>query len=720
MRQIRPFLVALALVAAAAPTAVAQLPKAESGILPPLAEIIPDTVLGYYRLEDPIGDFEKLMGSGDVWSRPQKMSEKTRRASERGLKEADKALNLQDGAMDSWMRSIGSVELALFSLDFSGGDDGPPMPDFAAVLQSSLAIEMYNQIATMMIDRGLGARDEQGRMQLGLAEGMTPLFAIYGDRVVLASSQSRLDEMLKAAKLGMQNSLASSPHFKAVCGSAKGPRIGFMRMASLLGLIRDALPEGRQKRMDDVIGPLGLTKLDAIGYREDGPNGIVTMHGDQSVRLFQLLKGRAGRPTLQMSLPAETAASFAHAADFGPHLRRIEGFLTDKAEFPFAAAVSTGITFLGVRLGMSTETLLEPLKDGFVFALVPDERGRIDPEQAMVLVAGTPVQAEAEKLLERLKRSYAKANRCEVEETIENDVRWIREKPNSRTREGAESRATEDPPPPPPGEETDDRLGPDGARVIEVRVGSDSGPTVRSRRRRSRFGPAGESAPDAGPPYVIAYDGKVMTIGLEGTVRRVLAARRGALPTLASTGAYARLPEAATFFGTFSLKGLFGNDGGFGAALSMLKEFGAIGMAVVAEDTKLVMTFNRAPGQMFGLMMGAGLAGEDGRDQKDVVMEELRKISAKAKAYREKNQKWPRSLADLGYEKTPTFPDEDGKQKPIVFLPPKATDRGDWNSMLAYWECSDFGRLVASTEGFVSTWSESRFQQGLADYNTMK
>lgn len=731
MRHFRPLALALALFASLLPEAQAQqLPKSYAGIIPPLADLIPDTVIGYYRLEDPVGDFEKLMGSNDVWSQPQKMSQKSRRAGEQGLKEADKALNLQDGAMDSWMRSIGSIELALFNLDFGEGFDGPPIPDFAVVMESSLAVEMYNQMSAMMVDRGIGARNEQGQMVLGIEEGFTPTFAIYGSKVVLASSQGRLDEILKAAKNGTPNSLGASSHFKAVCGNAKGPRIGFMRMANLLNLIRDRLPEGRQKRMDDIIRPLGLTKLAAIGYREDGANGIVTMHGDEPVRIFQLLKGKAGKPDLQMALPAETAASFAHAADFGPHLRRIEGFLTDKAEFPFSAVVGTGITFLTVRLGIATETLLEPLKEGFAYGIVADERGKVDPETGSVFVAGVPVQAEADKLLDRLKKSYAKANRCEVEEVVEEGIRWIREKPGSRVPEGAESRpeegnapppvarATDDPPPDAPTDEPGAE-GPDGERVIEVRVGTDSGPTVRSSRRGSRFGRARTSTPQ-GPPYVIAYDGKVMTIGVEGVVRRTLAARRGAIPTLATTGAYARLPAAATFFGTFSLKGIFSNSSDFGSALSFLKDFGAIGMAMTADDTSLTMTFNRAPGQMIGLMMGAGLAGNDGKDEKEVVLEELRKIASKTKAYREKNQKAPKSLADLGYEKAPTFPDGDGKPRPIVFLPPKGADKGDWNQMLAYWECSDFGRLVASTEGFTSTWSESRFQQGLADYNTMK
>ena len=79
---------------------------------------VPDTVLAYAKLEDPIGDFEKLMGSGDAWQSPQRMSAKTRRQSEKNLKQADKEIGLQDGSMDSWMRSIGSIELALFDLDF--------------------------------------------------------------------------------------------------------------------------------------------------------------------------------------------------------------------------------------------------------------------------------------------------------------------------------------------------------------------------------------------------------------------------------------------------------------------------------------------------------------------------------------------------------------------------------------------------------------------------
>jgi hypothetical protein len=720
---------ALFLVLVAAATAPAQLPKVVSGVIPPLAELVPDTVLAYAKLEDPIGDFEKLMGSGDAWQSPQRMSAKTRRQSEKNLKQADKEIGLQDGSMDSWMRSIGSIELALFDLDFGETMfEGPPIPDFVAVFESSLATDIYNQVAAMMVDRGIGARDEAGRMVMGVSEGFAPTFALYGGKVVVAGSQSRLDAVLAAAKGGTGNSLASNSAFRSVCGDATGPRVGFMRAASLLTLIRDRLSENQKKRMEDVIGPLGLTKLAAVGYREDGPNGLITMQGDGPVRLFQLLKGNVAAPNLLMNFPADTAFTFGHTADFGPHIRRIEGFLTSKEEFPFAMTVAGGLAFASAQLGIATETLLEPIKEGFAVAMVPDVNGRVDDERSIVAVAGVPAGPEAEKLIDRVKKAYAKQRRCEIEEEVVDGVRWIREKPGSVRVEASDSRpapapsGSDDAPPPVPADDApsgDDAEGEPGTRVVTVRVGSDSAPTVRSRRR-GRFSNSDQRSTE-GPGYEIAYDGKLLVVGRPDLARRVLAAQRGKLATLASTGTFERLPPRATFYSSFSLKSMFSGSSDFGAALGLLKGVGAVGVAMNAEDDKLTVTYNRAPGQFINMMIGAGLAGDDGGDQVSAVKSTLNDIGMKTKAYREKNKKWPKSLADLGYEggKAPTFPDEDGKPKPIVFLPPKAdAEQGDWNTMLAYWECLDFGRIVLSTGGTSTTWSESRFQSALAAYNT--
>jgi hypothetical protein len=711
-----------------AASAAAQLPKVETGPIASLAELVPETVLGYYKLVDPVGDFERLMGSDDVWKAPQKMTKKTRRTMERGFKAGDKEMGLQDGSLDSWLHSIGTVELALFNLSFDESFDEPPRPDFAVIMESPLAIEIYNQVAQMMIDRGVGARTEGGQLQLGLGDGFAPMFAIYGNKVVLASDQSRLDEILKSAKTGLPNSLASSASFRAVCGDASGPRVGYMRFGALLTLIRDRLPDHQQRRMDDVIRPLGLTKVEAIGYRENGPNGVFTLKGSEPIKLFQLLKAKEAPPTLQSNLPAETAVSFTHTGDAGPHLRRIEAFLTDKVAFPFAPMVGAAIATANVKTGLTTEAAFEPLKDGFVIAILPDENGRLHEADGAVLVASLPVAEEAEKYLDRLKRAFAKATRCEMTDVVEDGVRWIREKPG--TRKDDESEPTLTPPAQADEGEADVRQAEELKRVadpenpdeevIEVRVGTDSAPTA-SRRRASRVLRQSRSGGEA-VTFAAAYNGKLLVVGGEPYVKRTLKSESGQAPTLASTGSYARLPQKATFFTTMSLRSIFGQSGEFSAAFSFLKDWGAIGAAATAEDDKLVVTFNRAPGQIVGLMMGAGIAGEDNRDQQSAVRAALVDIGVKTKAFKEKNKVWPKSLAELGFEagKAPSFADEDGKSKPIVFLPPKGDPENGWDVMLAYWDSADSGHLVLNLDGYATIWSESRFLTGLSKYNAVK
>jgi hypothetical protein len=731
-----PIAFALAgLVLFAAPSA-AQMPKSETGPIPSLAELVPETVLAYVKLVDPVGDFERLMSDGDVWSEPGRTSAKTRRATDRGFKQADKGIGLDDGGFDGWMRSIGSIEFALFNFALEGGFGAPPTLDFAVIMESPLAIDIYNQTSKMMIDHGIAARNEQGNFVISGGDGFSATFAIWGSKVVLASDQSRLDDLLNSARAGGRSgSLASSGAYRAVCGSGEGPRVAYLRMASLLDVIRNALGENRSRRMDDFVRPLGFTNVAAIGYREDGPNGVVTMKGDGPVRLFQLLKGKSLPPTLQASLPADAAFTFGHTSDFGPQLRRIEAFLTDRKEFPYAPTVAGALTALTLKTGLGTSTILEPLKDGFVVALLPNEHGHTDPEEGLVVVAGLPAGEEAEKLFAKIRSTYEKSFRCEMEETAEEGVRWWREKPGSRKKadeEVAESApAPENEPTAPevveeevvegePVAEGEDST--DSNEVVVVRVGTgegtDSAP-VRVRRRRSRFSEA--RLEKESKPYAMAHDGKTLVVGQEAAIKRVLAAQKGTIATLASTGAFKRLPQGAPFYGTMNLKSIFSDSGQFGAALSALKGVGAIGWSMVAEEDSLTTVYNRAPGQMIGIMMGAGAMGDDARDEKAVVLDALREIGSRTGSYKEKNKKFPASLADLGYEagKAPTFPDEKGKQRPIVFLPPMNAHEG-WTMPLAYWDCPDFGRLVVSVDGYASMWSESRFQAALAKYNTAK
>ncbi|HYC78374.1 MAG TPA: hypothetical protein VEI02_12175, partial [Planctomycetota bacterium] len=429
----------LAALALSAVAAFAQQVKVESGPIPPLAELIPADVIAYVRLEDPVNDFEKLMGSGDTWKAPQKSAARTRRAMDKGFKEADRNAGVEEGSMDSWMRSIGSIEVALFTLNWEGDEglaDSPPVPDLVAVFESSLAVEMYNEVSAMLVDRGMATRSERGDLVLGLGEAFSPTLAIYGNKVVLATTPERLDSVLKAAKGGATNTLAQSATFRATCGDGRGPRVGYMRFGALLELIRDRLSERTRKQMNDVIQPLGLTKIAGIGYREDGPNGVITAKADGPVTAFQLLKSKAGPPGLAAGMPADTGFCVSFSGDVGPHLRRIETFLTDKAQFPFAPTVGMGVRWLTGRLGVGTDVLLDPLKNGLVFGMVPDGAGRTS-ERNLVLVAGLD-PADANDYIAAVRRAYEKSSKQETEESTVDGVRWIREKaaPPKEAREG--------------------------------------------------------------------------------------------------------------------------------------------------------------------------------------------------------------------------------------------------------------------------------------------
>ncbi|HYC76882.1 MAG TPA: hypothetical protein VEI02_04555, partial [Planctomycetota bacterium] len=261
----------------------------------------------------------------------------------------------------------------------------------------------------------------------------------------------------------------------------------------------------------------------------------------------------------------------------------------------------------------------------------------------------------------------------------------------------------------------------DEEQVVEVRIsaGSDTRPSATTTRRaRPRTERLRRS-----DPFVLTYDGKLLVIGGEEAVRRTRASLLGQAPTLGGTPAFQRLPQQAQTYTAFTLKSMFADGSEFGAAFGLLKDLGSIGAATTVEDDRVTITYNRAPGQFIGMMIGAAAIGEDARDETAKVRDALAEIARKTNEFAQQHKKWPASLADLGYGggKTPTFPDEDGKPKAIVFLPPKvAVGEGGYGDLLAYWDCSDYGRLAVDLSGYASTWSESRFLTAFAQYNTPK
>lgn len=675
-----------------------------------LADVIPADTLLYARLVDPIGDFEKLTSSGDVWARPDKVASKARKGMERGFKQADQGIGLQDGTMDSWMRSIGSIELALFSFDFDGeslGFGGTPTLDFAAIVESPLAIEMYNQFSGMLIDSGRGTRNERGDIVMDIGGDQQPLFSVQGTRMILAGSESRLSKVVAAFKEGRDvNPLSASAAFKTVCAENAGARVVYARMGPVLRFISEKLDEDTRSRMDNVLKPLDMYDIEAVGYREDGPNGIVTMKGGKDVNLFKLLKGNVAPPALQGLLPEDTAFALGHAGNFGEHYGRIEKFLVDPATFPFAMFVSGGLTALTMQSGLAPKALTEPVREGFATALVPDENGNIEPENALVILTKVPDRAEADKLMDRVGKAYARGKNMAYARMEEGGVLWMKPVDPPTSQPAAESQ------PAPQG---------DAATPTES----------RPREFRSRRRSAARAATEAERNVLGAWVNGYVVMGKSTPVKKVVASLTGKAATLASTGAYNRLPPQATFYINAGLRSIFASAPGLSGSLSFLKGTQAIGIAAVATDTTVTITSNRATGQLWGIFAGAGAASEGDREGREGIMAALTEVGTRTRNFAKSKKAWPKSMADLGYtaNNVPSFPDGEGKMKPIVFLPPKGEfpkegseevafyGKGGSRILLAYWDSSDMGRLAVALDGGTWGWSESEFIGALRRYN---
>jgi hypothetical protein len=660
------------------------------------ADVIPANCVLYFRDEDPIGRFEKMTGSSDVWSNPKKVSERTKRSMDRATKQADKHLEKDEGTVDGWLRSLGAIELALFSLNFDkDGGDPFPMPEFAVSFESPAAVEMFGALSKMMIDQGQATKNERGDLVLGLGF-INPLVSLQNGRIIMASSEDKLNTIVSGMKSGrIAQPLSSDPTFRACVGEGASPTVLYVRFGALLQMIRDMIPERAQKRMNDIITPLGLTKIVGIGYHEEGPNGITIAKASEPIQAFKLLKGKSGPPGLLEKMPADSVFTVGRTDELGPHLSRIYKFLIDPLTFPFAKEVLEGIEQLQSSTGFKVEQMLGPLKGSVIVAGVPDEHGRFREERSIVVVAKVPTREEALSIYGQL-ATMSKANGVEMEQSEVDGLLWLKaRKPESRPVEPAPA-------------------APDSRAESMSESRAERLRTVAARRAR-------RLAESERPKPMGVWTGEAIIFGLEPAVTKTLAAHRGQAPTLGTTGAFKRLPPQATFYITSSLGSMFAQENDFSAALALLKNFGNTGSSMVVEDDVMTFVSNRTGSEQIAAVLAAAAVGEDGRDERREILDMLREIGDRTKAFRENNKKWPASLAELGYtaKDMPAAKDSDGKTQAIVFLPPKATTTpDDGNELLAYFPSSDFGRLAVAVSGMAWSWSESQFLSALARYNS--
>jgi hypothetical protein len=670
-----------------------------------------------------------MTSSSTMWSNPKKVNERTKRTMDKTFRQGDKALEREEGTLDGWLRSVGSVELALFSftIDRDAGDFFPQI-DFAVSFESPAAIEMFGAISKMMVDRGEATKNERGDLILGFP-GFTPLLSIQGSRIIMASSEDRLNAVVAALKNRMPNPLSSDPTFRACLGESASPSVLFVRFGALLQLIRDVIPERAQKRMSEIINPLGLTKIVGIGYHEEGSNGVVIAKASEPIQGFKLLKGKQGPPGILEKMPADCAFTIGRTDELGPHLQRIQKFLTDPT-FPFNKEVGEGVEALTATTGLKLDQIFAPLKGGVVFAGVPDDHGKFDDENGFVAVAKVTAREDALALFSQMKAG-SKSGGDEMEQTEADGLIWLKpKKAESRpagepTAEGGERTSARPPIAPPPAPAPPD-LEPGEVRVVDVSVGeSRPGTDSRTAERRARMA-AGRARRAARverekPKPMAVWTGEVVIAGMEPVVLKTLAAQRGQGPTLATSGALKKLPQQATYYMTSSLRSMFAGENSFTAALSLLKDFGNTGSSIVVEDDIITFVSNRTTAEQIGSVIAAGAMGEDGRDERREILDQLNEIGSRTKAFYEKNKKWPASLAELGYsaKEMPSAKDSEGKPHAIVFLPPKPTATlDDWQGLLAYFPSNDFGRLAVSVAGTAWSWSEADFLSALAKYNT--
>ncbi len=646
-----------------------------------LAQSLPADTLLYFRQNDPIGGLQKFAGNTMMWSQPMDTSAVLDQMDE-GLSFMDQMLGMETGSISTYVKSIQTMEGAVIKFEMT---DGAPVFDFVFVLTTPQAQQIYDLASGKFIAEQLGTKVDDSETEVGLDE-FSMNIGIRGEQLIIASSSSRLRDTMKTHGTVVAGCLSQSAQFQAAVKNDGGATCMFMRVDMVLKILRDegvfnmiggrgrTTGEGgqgnafgggmRSAMIMKVLENLGVFQLATLGWVEDDAYTRASLTASAPIPLFDLFASEQGTPDLLAMLPADTAFAFTWHGDLGTLWKKAAPLLLDVKKNPMAPFLVEGIAQFQRETGLKIEETVALHKSGLVFALMPDENGRINPDRGEGILVMLRIQdrALAREAITKLIALRAK-------------------------RKGGDT--------------------------------GESGVTVREEGESVFFDFAsGDRELDKN---VLVLTGEWLAFGQESNVRKVAMLSKGQYPSLATTGALKGLKANSTAYMYLGLKSIFGLENEFAPAYAAIKDTAGIAASFTVTPESGIFQSSPSVSYAINAFAGANAMYEKQREDREIALKDMAAIAKAYREYRGLQGKNPTSYEQLGLpaEKPVAFPPkrpagDTGRQYVLVAACDPTETLLENDIIVATAPDTSLGRLVVTLNGQAGAWSEARFREQMA------
>ena len=643
-----------------------------------LAQSLPADTMLYMRQNDPIGGLQKFASNTMLWSTPMDTSAVLDQMDE-GLSFADQMLGFETGSVSTMVKSIQTLEGAVIKFEMT---DGSPIFDFVFILTTPQAERIYKIASGKVIEEQLGTKVDDSETEVGM-ENFSMNIGIRGDQLIIASSSSRLRETMKTYGSVVQGCLSQQPAFQNAIKSDGGATCFYVRLDAVLKILRDEgvfNMLGRMRRggmtgeggggpgsgmFGSMIGKglenLGVFQLATLGWVEDDAWSRASLTASAPIPLFDIFASEQGSPELLGMLPADTAFAFTWHGDLGTLYKKAAPLLLDTKKNPMAPFLVEGIAQFQRETGLKIEETLALHKSGLVFAMLPDENGRMKPDRGEGILV------------------------------------MIRVTDRAITRDAI-------------------------TKLIELRAkrhGGESGVTVREEGESVFFTFAMNNREL--DKNVLVLTGEWLAFGQETNVRKVVMLSQGQYPSLATTGSLKGLKANSTAYMYLGLKSIFGLQNDFAPAYAAIKDTAGIAASFTVTPDSGIFQSTPSVSYAINAFTGASAMYAKQSEERNAALRDMAIIAKAYREYRGLQGKNPTSIDQLGIPKEkavafpPTRPASDtGRAYVLVAACEPSESISEDQIIVATVPDTSLGRLVVTMNGQAGAWAESRFRDQMA------
>lgn len=644
-----------------------------------LAACLPADTLAYFRQNDPLGGFQKFAGNTMLWSSPMDTSAVLDQMDE-GLGMLDQMLGVELGSLSTMVKSIQTMEGAVIKFEMT---DGAPVFDFVFVITTPQAQKIYDLASGKFIAEQLGTKIDDSETEVGMEE-FSMNIGIRGDQLIIASSSSRLRDTMKTYGSVVAGCLSQSGQFQAAVKNDGAATCLYIRLDAVLKILRDEgvfnmIGRGGMRGSGDfgpggegprgmrgamvmkVLENLGVFQLQTLGWIEEDAYSRASLIAQGPIPLFDIFASEQGAPELMGMLPADTAFAFTWHGELGTLWKKAAPLLLDQKKNPMAMFLTEGIAQFQREVGLKIEEVVALHKNGFIFALLPDENGNLKPDRG-------------EGLLFMMRIT----DKALVRDTL--------------------------------------------TKLMEVRAkrqGGESGVTVREEGDSVFFDFT--SGDNELKKNVLVLTGDWLAFGQEANLRKVVLLSKGQYPSLATTGALKGLKANSTAYMYLGLKTIFGLDNDFGPAYAAIKDSASISASFTVTPESGVFQSSPSVSYAINAFAGASAMYEKQREERQLALKDLGIIATAYREFRGLQGKNPTSMDQLKLPegKSVAFPPTrpggvSGRAYELVPACEPSDTMQESQIIVATAPDTSLGRLVVTLNGNTGAWSEARYRAQVA------